>query len=341
MLRIKGMVAQYQGRLWEAIALLEGARRVAEQYDKASTMHLVNGTLSNMLALDDPKGAAAIELEVVQYARRTGRRESEIVTIGNMAEDIRRTGEWDWIIAELARANRDEDRNITDLLLEAAESEFKIQRGGIDDEELATVCARLEALDDIDVATSSDGLRALRDLGRGDFASAARSWIKQADGSDLNAPYALPKAGLAAVLAGDAALARTTLDRLTALGSRGRAIEADMDAIRAGIAAIEGDSPTAQAGLRDVRTRYRDLGLDWDVAHSGLLAAALLDPVDPEVAGWVADTRSTFERLKARPILATLERIVERKGSAALAGERADGSKPGATTDQRASVSST
>ena len=46
-----------------------------------------------------------------------------------MAEDIRRTGDWDWIVGELERAIRDEDRNVTDLLLEAALMEFRIFRG--------------------------------------------------------------------------------------------------------------------------------------------------------------------------------------------------------------------
>ena len=56
-------------------------------------------------------------------------REQETVTVGNMAEDIRRTGDWDWIIGRGERAIRDEDRNVTDLLLEAALMEFRIFRG--------------------------------------------------------------------------------------------------------------------------------------------------------------------------------------------------------------------
>ena len=128
MLRMKGMLAQFHGRLWEAIALTEGARRLAEQHGLTLLVNRANLSLANILALDDPLGAVAVEREVVEYARRTGQRESETITIGNMAEDVRRTGDWDWIVAELRRAITD-DFSVNNLLLEAVEIEFRIFRG--------------------------------------------------------------------------------------------------------------------------------------------------------------------------------------------------------------------
>ncbi len=361
MLMVKGTMAQFQGRLWEAIALTEGARRVAEQHGLIDWVHRINGGLSNILALDDPKGAAAVEREIVEYARRAGRRENEIVTIGNMAEDLRRTGEWDWIIGELERATRDEDRNVTDLLLDAALIEYRIFRAEATTEDVEAVLSGVGKLEDLDVAESAHGIRAAVDLVSGRFTDAAVGWIQMAEGSDLNAPYALPKAGLAAVLGGDAATAQATLDRLGALGARGRAVEADMDAIRAGLAALAGDRAAAQTGLRDVRARYQELGLGWDVAYMGLVAAATLDPADPEIAGWIADARATFERLRARPFVSLLDRFSGRTdtpggsganrtgvgaggaagtGAAAAIGGPAGGGA-GAVADQAESVSST
>ena len=347
MLMVKGTLAMFQGRLWEAIALTEGARRVAEQHGLTSWVHRINGALSNILALDDPRAAAAVEREIVEYARRAGRRENEIVTIGNMAEDLRRTGEWDWITAALEQAIHDQDRNVTDLLLDAARAEYQVLRGEMSLEELQEVVDRLTDLDDHDVAASAHGLQALVDLFAGRYTDAAVSWIRMADGSDLNAPYALPKAGIAAVLGGDARTAQTTLDRLSALGARGRAVEADMDAIRAGLAAIAGDRRAAQAGFRDVRSRYQDLGLTWDVGFIGMVAAARLDAADPEVAGWIAESRVIFERLRARPVLEMLEHLVggaspSHAGTRPAADVAGDGTGPAAPVDQAAeSVSST
>jgi class 3 adenylate cyclase/tetratricopeptide (TPR) repeat protein len=309
MLQVKGNIAQFQGRLWEAIALIEGARRVAEQHGLTARAHQISGALSNVLALDDPAAAAAVERGIVEYARLTGRRESEIVTIGNMSEDIRRTGEWGWIDAELEKAVRDEDRNVTDLLLDVARAEFQLFRGALSPDDIAMLIERVEALDDLDVSTAANDLRAVVALLKRDFAGAARSWIAQAEGSPLNAPYALPKAGHAAVLAGDAALARDVLDRLRASGSRGRAIEADVDGIRAGIAALEGDTIAALAGYRDVRARFQDLGLAWDVGLLAIFAASSVGVDEPEVAGWLAEARTLFEKLRAAPILRLVDRL--------------------------------
>ena len=326
MLQMKGAMAQFQGRLWEAIALTEGARRLAEQHGLTDYAHRINGSLANILALDDPKATAAVEREIVEYARRMGRRENETITIGNMAEDIRRTGDWDWIVGELERAIRDDDRSVNDLLLETALLEFRISRGQAGQAELDEVALRLEQLNDFDVKLAAYSLRAIIDLIAGDFQAAAAAWISFAEGSALNAPYALPKAGHAAVLAGDAALAQKVVDRLVELGSRGRAIEADMDGIRAGILAIGGDHQPAKAAFRDVRSRFHELGLAWDVAFNGLVAAVRLDSTDPEVAGWIADARTLFERLRARPFAALLDSVA---GAAESAESGSSGSSTG------------
>ena len=343
MFTAKGSIAMFQGRLWEAIALTDGARRLAEQHGLTVMLHRVNGALANILALDDPKGAAAVEREIVEYARRTGSRESEVVTLGNMAEDVRRTGEWDWIMGELERAMRDQDRNVTDLLMESALIEFRILRGEATTDEVSLITASLEPLDDLDVAMSAHGIGAAVDLLAGRFNDAATGWIRMAEGSALNAPYSLPKAGLAAVLGSDATTAQATLDRLGALGTRGRAVEADMDAIRGGLSALAGDPAAAQARFRDVRARYDELGLDWDVAFIAVVAAARLDPADPEVAGWIADARTTFERLRARPFVALLDEFSGATTSSVDSGS--DGTSADTAwappVDQSASVSST
>ena len=331
MLQQKGAIAQFQGRLWEAIALTEGGRRVAEQHGLTLWVNRISGGLANILALDDPRATAAVEREVVEYARRTGAREQETVTVGNMAEDIRRTGDWDWIVGELERAIRDDDRTVNDLLLEAALIEFRILRGEAGRAELDELATRLHELNDLDVSMSVHGLNAALEMLAGEFSTAVDEWIKFADNSDLNAPYSLPKAGHAAVLAGDAKLAKSMVDRLAALGSRGRAIEADMDGIRAGMAAIEGDRQGAQALYRDVLARFHELGLDWDVAFVALVAASRLGMDDPEVAGWVGEARGIFEHLKARPMLALLDGFTESVSSgrsAAHGGAVARGSGP-------------
>ncbi len=303
MLSVRGSMAQFRGRLWEAIALVEGARRLAEQHGLTTMVNRVNGALSNVLALDDPMATLAVEREVIAYSRRQGRRETEIVTLGNAAEDARRTGEWDWVFAEVERSRRPEASG-ADQLLEVGIGVLRIYRGEMADDEREELVARISEIDDQDASTAATDIRAVVGLLAGDYAAAVHEWTIQANESDLNAPYALPKAGIAAVLGGDSAAAQEALDRLAALGARGRAIEADMGTVRAGIQALAGDRAAALAGFRTAIAAYRDLGLPWDEALLGLAAASTLGVEDPEVAGWLAEARATFERLRTKPMVA-------------------------------------
>jgi len=325
MLRVKGMIAQFQGRLWEAVALLEGSRKLAEQIGLQAEIDLANSTLSNLLALDDPRATVEVEKRIIEQARRTGHRGRETINLGNTAEDVRRTGEWEWVVGELDRAIRDEDRNVTDLFLEHVRAIFMALRGTMTPGDLASLEERTHALGDPDMDAALHDLRGTLAFTEGRFVEAAREFITFADGSDLNAPYALPRAGAAAVLGLDAPLAKQVLDRLGALGTRGRAIETDISLIRAGVLAIEGDVDTAMAGFRLAWSRYGDLGLVYDHGLLALVAAATVGAADPEVAGWLGEARAIFERLRAAPLLA----MVDAHAASVWSG-RAESARPAA-----------
>jgi class 3 adenylate cyclase len=310
MLLAKGQVAFYQGRQWEGVALTDGARRLAEQRDLKAELLSASSTLTSMIALDDPRATADTERQIVEMARRVGRRESEIVMLGNMAEDVLRTGDWDPIVRELEAAS-DDVNEVDDLLRRASLSLFYLYRGEMTPDELAAMKARLETLGDRDVAASRHDLDGVAAFVDGRFADAARSWIANADASDLNAPYALPKAGRAAARAGEVELAETTLSRLAALGTRGRAIETDMVAIRAGVAALKGDRTAALAGYREARQSFRDLGLRWDEALLGMSAGTRLGMDDAEVRGWVTEAATILRQLRARPLMDQADRLLD------------------------------
>jgi class 3 adenylate cyclase/tetratricopeptide (TPR) repeat protein len=307
LLRMKGMIAQFEGRMWEAMALVEGSRRLAEQLGLQAEVDIANSTLTNVLALDDPRATVEVGRRIIEQARRIGHRGRETINLGNTAEDIRRTGEWDWVMGELDRAIRDEDRNVTDLFLEHVRATYLALRGALTPADFDGLKARTDELGDADMDAAIHDLRGYIAVAEGRFVEAAREYIAFADGSDLNAPYALPRAGVAAVLGGDAAIAGEILDRLGALGTRGRAIETDMSVIRAGILAIEGDRDGAMAGYRQAWSRYGELGLVYDQGLLALVAAATTGADDPEVAGWLGEARATFERLRATPLVSMVD----------------------------------
>jgi class 3 adenylate cyclase/predicted ATPase len=311
MLNIKSQAAFFQGRLWEASALAEGARRLADQMNLPEEVLRTNINLTSIYALDDPRATAEAERQIVEVARRLGRRDTEVIMLGNMAEDVRRTGEWDEVIRELETAAAAENDESTDLILRSALSLLKTYRGEVTAEEASALRSRLTALDDRDVASSADDLDGAMALAQGRFAAAATAWLRNAEQSDLNAPYALPKAGYAAILGSDAVTARLTLDRLRALGSRGRAIETDIAVTGAGLAALAGDRAAAIAGFASARSAFHDLGLPWDQALAGFAAGIRLGPEDPEVRRWLEEALATFRALRAQPFMEMTERVLE------------------------------
>lgn len=310
-LRIKGAAAFNLGRLWEARALLLGAQQVAREAGSQEMELRIATVLTSVLALDSPAEALELERAAIDLARRLGQRTQEIVISQNASEDARRTGEWDWALTAIGQLDQYDVDAASRLANRIGLALFAAWRGALDAGEIPAIRTALGAVEDRDVQASVDDLEGTLAMADGRFADAAAAWLRVADASDLNAPYALPRAGRAAVLGGDAGLARTALDRLAALGSRGRAIDADRTTIRAGLALFEGDRAAALAGYRAAATAYRELGLAFDEALLGLEAARMLGAAEPEVAGWADSSRTTLTRLGAVPLLGLLDGAID------------------------------
>jgi len=86
----------------------------------------------------------------------------------------------------------------------------------------------------------------------------------------------------------------------------GQAISVERVAMRAGLAALEGRTAEAHAGYQDVLDSWRELGLEWDEAMTGLEMATVLDRSEPDVAAAIDRSVEIFERLRARPFLERL-----------------------------------
>ena len=306
----KGAIALYAGRHWEARALLEGARVLAEENDLPDVELRASGMLANTIALDDPVASVSVERAGIALARRLGRRSEELTALGNAAEDARRTGEWAWAISETDAALQLDIDDSTRLTLRGVAEFFRILQGHSDAAGRATLIEGLQQLDDRDVAAGRYDLQAMVALTHGAFHEAHDDWMQIVGMSDLNTPYCLPRAGNAAVLAGDATAARAALEQLDALGTRGRAVDADRAVIRAGIAAIEGDLTSAAMGYRNAMAAWADLELPWDEALTALSAVIRLGLGATGVSDWVETARATFRRLEAAPMLALLESAV-------------------------------
>ena len=308
-LHLNGQAAFFQGRLWEGRALSIGAAELAEQAGLPELVMRASMTVAAIGALDDPRDAVRRQKEALELARRLGQRGMEITVLGNVAEDARRTGEWEWVEAELTRAQGLDLDSADSIVVDTAMAGLAAIRGTLDDERLAAITERLATLEDRDVGASRYDLLGLQAFSQGRWADAARGWLPGVDESDFIAPYTLPRVAVASVLAGDAAGAGAALDRLDSLGARGRAVDADRTTVGAGIAALEGDRPAALTGFRSALAAFRELGLVWDEALLGLQAGVTLGPDDPEVADWLAAGRDILVRLGALSLVEQADRI--------------------------------
>jgi hypothetical protein len=105
----------------------------------------------------------------------------------------------------------------------------------------------------------------------------------------------------------------------------GGATEADVASLRAGIAAARGRTAEALAGYRTALTAYRDLGLPFDVALTGLDMAVLVGVREPAALQAVSEARVILAGLGAAPLVARIDALPAPSPAVGAAPDRASG----------------
>ena len=109
----------------------------------------------------------------------------------------------------------------------------------------------------------------------------------------------------------------TCLTSSTEFPARGAALTADIQTVRAGLAALEGRTAEATSLYRDALRAWQALGLQWDEALCSIDMATVLDPSDPEVRAAGESSTAIRTRLGATPYLAHLSKALSRSGPVA------------------------
>ena len=329
---VKGIVYFYGGRLWEARAVLEGARIIARNFGLPDVELRAIHNLGLGMALDDPRSAVELEKDGLAVARRLGERAQEVILTGNVTEDARRTGEWAWALGELDNAIGLDIDMASRRALVLVRASYHAYRGEVTEADRAEMTRSTEGFEDLDVDASVQEVRAAIAIAEGRWRDAHDGYQFLAEKSLLNAPYVVPSMGLMAVLARDPALARAAIDRLQVLGTRGRATEANRTAVLAGIAALEGDRSAALSGFRQALASIAELGIPFDQVFVTMTAISCLGADDPETAGWAARAADFLEAVGASPLAVQLGRIVETASAGVT--PRKDASAAGAQVRQ-------
>ena len=156
----KGLAYGFHGRMWEARALHGGARQLAEEISRPDIVASANHNLSFEVALDDPRLAVQLQREVIDLARQLGRRTMEITTLGNMSEDARRTGDWDWVFDEINAVMSLHPEGNDTIPLRLARQSLSAYRGEVDGEEMANLARALEVISDPDISIGYQDIQA-------------------------------------------------------------------------------------------------------------------------------------------------------------------------------------
>jgi tetratricopeptide (TPR) repeat protein len=308
----RGTALSHLGRAYEGAGAIRAGIALAAEQRLVTTETRGQLNLGVLLADFDPRESAAVARAALATSERLGHRSFMRTLYGNATTGYVETGEWDRIMGELTAAIEDDPDEFGRNYLTWASLTIRLYRG----EEVRDVVAAMRAwalgLGEDQSINAVAGLDAEVALARRDYATAAAKARQFANGNATNAQRSRITAGQAALLVGDVATARAILDELAASGVRGTFTKLGVRHVRAGVAALDGETRTALAEFRAVLAGYRELGVTWTEALAGLVMVAVLDPTLPEVAAAAETARDTFVRLRARPFLETLDEVLAR-----------------------------
>lgn len=306
------------GRPIEGLGAIEAGRKLAETHGLLKTVLRAQNNWAVTNAPRDPAAAAEVTEAALAVARRLGERTAVAGFVWILGVLACRTGDWSRAITEIEAALGDEYEASDRAGLLTLLSAMYAFRGVPVQERLDEVERLLGPVPDRQSFSWFLVTTAWSALASGLLAEARAGAHRSAEVCDSEAVSALPTAARAALWARDATGAANDLAALDATGNHGPAIEADRLTIRAGLAALEGRSTDAIMLYRTVLQAWRDLGLRWDEALTGLDMATLLDITDPDVRAAATTARAIMVDLEAAPFIARLDAAMA--GTTAVAG---------------------
>ena len=300
----KGTSLTYNGHFREGLALLNGAYLDARAHGQHVSQLRAGVNLSATSGEVDPRAAVALLGEDMATARRLGLGSFAPYHASNISCGIR-TGAWDWLVTALADLLEQVGDARGRRWIEDAVQVVAGWRGADVGDGPERVIREAESDSDPQQLTNGLGWAMERAFALGDDREALAYGLRLLDAAEFLNRSTRFEVGRVALHAGDAATAERAAAGLEP--TLGGATDADLAAVRAGIAAAEGRVPDALAGYRTALAAYRDLGLPFDVALTGLDMAALLGVGEPAAAAAAAEAREILVGLGATPLVARLD----------------------------------
>ncbi len=302
----KGTSLAEIGRVLEGRGAIQAGAEIAERsgWTRITLRGRVN--LTYILALRDPRQAMTIAKAGFEEAQRIGIRSLQSTLHQNAADSGIRVGEWDWalgIIEPLLATDLElEDRSSLETVLLT----IRALRGEVTEAELSAHEGALEGNSDRQLGVGRRLPRVYADAAAGRWDDIEQRCLELVSFDRLGGTAHLLLAGRVAVWRRDPSALARLIDLHEGLRVHGQAISVERVAMRAGLAALEGRTTDAHTGYRDALDGWRDLGLVWDEALTGLEMATVLERGRLDVAAAIERSRELLEPLRARPFLERL-----------------------------------
>ena len=300
------------GRRREAIALVEGALRLARVHGYADTEGRALNGLAYVLEADDLERALAFYREGLELQRRLGRRSRVGVITANLAgalvdfaadwdEPLRMVGE----LLPVETGARDRfDLEDTAIFVDAA-------RGELEEERFAAHRALVESLADSQRSASFELTRSSVAWCRGDFEAVVGAGLTVAEFSGKSI-IGLSRARWGALWLRDAMAIPAILERLEANPDRSRFAKAARYSARAALAGLEGRTAEAVEAYQRALRLLHECGFEFLAAETALDFLWAVGPDVPEARAAAEEARAVFERVRARVYLDRLDSVMGR-----------------------------
>jgi tetratricopeptide (TPR) repeat protein len=306
----RGSALAHLGRSYEAMGTIRAGIALADELGIVTTA--LRGRLNLGVLAKDPRTAFAAAQEGMGIARRYGLRGFLRTLAGNLASAAMEVGEWDVATRELASALEESTDELERNYLAWTSITLNAWRGEDVSTEVERLVAWAEGLGDAGANEAIPGLRADVAFPQGHHAQAADWYLEFAPTTALNAPVAYANAGLAGLLALDRDRAQLALSGLDGLPGHSALRANDKRLIAAGITALDGRSQEALREGTAALAEYERIGMPLRHATGTMALVAALGGAVPELREQVGTARATLVRLRATPVIAQLDALLER-----------------------------
>ncbi len=321
----RGTALTNVGRLVEGVGLIELGERLARSIDRP---WIVLRAMNNRVAIMedswvDQRPYDQLSREALAIARRIGDRGwmfGFAFHVANAAWDV---GHWDEALAICEDALLLAPEPGDHLPLQYIRLLVYAARGEDTTETLAELDRLASEVSDPQVLWGVADGHAFADGAAGRLNDAARGWREAAQRFTWKAPTFRYSAGEVALLAMDRVGADSDLVAIDAAGLPLPGIDLQRQALRAGLAALDGRPDEVATRFSVVLDALRDLGLPFAAATLTITMATILGPDRAEVQAAVEVARETLARLGAKPFLVRLEAAASRPSSPASEPARA------------------